>query len=153
MKNFLPNQIVYSLVTPGKGIGVIGGGISLLAVFAVIWAFVPSLWAAIMTGVIVSAILCLVALVAMPRAMQTSIMGAALGISMDGAYAKLSDQTPVTIANALVSVAKNIAQGVGIVSEAADIAIVEKTVNAGVWAFILATAVFMLLSFLIKHDG
>lgn len=132
---------------------VIGAGVAFAALVVAPWLLLPAMWAAGITGILVSALLCLVALIAMPRAMQIGIMGAFIGVSMDGAYAKLSDATPVTMANALVDLARNIAQAIDIINGETEIAAAQATINTGIWAFILSTIVFMLLSFLIRHDG
>ena len=88
----------------------------------------------------------------MPRATQVSIMGAAIGVSADAGYAEVNDQTPVTVANALVKVADSLTKSIGIITADAHVAITEVT-PIFVWSLILATIVFMGLSFLIKHDG
>jgi hypothetical protein len=109
-------------------------------------------YAAATIGTLVSSGASLVMLVAMPRAMQLSLFGAALGITADGAYATFTDQTPITIANGLVRLANSLGKAVGLI--AADAGIGPLTViPIGVWSFILCMIAIMGASFLVKHDG
>ena len=77
---------------------------------------------------------------------------AAIGVSADAGYAKLNDETPVTVANALVKLADALAKGIGLIAADAHVSVAEVTPNF-VWSLILSTVVFMGLSFLVKHDG
>jgi hypothetical protein len=79
-------------------------------------------------------------------------MGAAIGVSADGAYAGFTDQTPVIIANALVKLAHGIGQGVGLIATDAGSHIDSSILPVGVWSFIGASVIFMGASFFIEHD-
>jgi len=127
-------------------------GVFLLALAIGVVNVLPAFFAAGVLGVLVSAVVCFVILMTMPRATQVSIMGAAIGVSADAGYAEVNDQTPVTVANALVKVADSLTKSIGIITADAHVAITEVT-PIFVWSLILATIVFMGLSFLIKHDG
>jgi hypothetical protein len=113
--------------------------------------FLPGMGAAIAVGLLVSAGFSYVVLIAMPRATQLSLMGAAIGVSADAGYAKLNDQTPITVANALVKMADSITEGVGLIAADAKVNLPDLT-PWGVWAFILSLIAFMGFSFLIRHD-
>ena len=128
------------------------GGVALIAILFGVGMVFPPAVAASLAGVLISAVVCFVVLIAMPRAAQISAMGAALGISADAGYAKLNNQSPVTVANGLTDLADSLINGIGIVAKDAHVA-VSQAVPFGVWAFILSMIAFMGLSFLIKHDG
>jgi hypothetical protein len=130
----------------------IGLGIILLIIAALVTVFVPALIAAIILGVMVSAVVCYVVMMAMPRSTQLSIMGAAIGISADASYAKLSDETPVTVANGLIRLADGLTKSIGLIAADAQVVVTNVTPQF-VWSFILSTVVFMGLSFLVTHDG
>lgn len=130
----------------------IGLGVAALVIAGLLVWYLPPFMAAIALGVMVSAITCFVILIAMPRATQISIMGAAIGVSADASYAKLSDQAPVTVANALVRLADALTASVGLIAADAHVSVAEVTPTF-VWSFILSMIVFMGLSFLITHDG
>jgi len=109
-------------------------------------------YAAALIGALVSAAACFVMLVAMPRATQLSLFGAAVGVTADGAYATFTDQTPVTIANGLVRLADGLGKAVGLITANAGIGDV-MVIPVGVWSFILCTVAIMGASFLVTHDG
>jgi hypothetical protein len=109
-------------------------------------------YAAAIIGALVSSAACFVMLVAMPRATQLSLFGAAVGITADGAYATFTDQTPVTVANGLVRLAHGLGKAVGIVATDAG-AQQLAVIPIGVWSFILCTVAIMGASFLVKHDA
>ena len=137
---------------PKRARNVIGIGLILLFVGVGIVKWLPPVVSACVLGIMVAAVMAYVALMAMPRAAQLSIMGAALGVTADGGYAKLSQETPVTIANGIVKLADGLVTGLGLIAKDAHVTFAHAA-PYGVWSFILAMAVFMLLSFLIKHDG
>jgi hypothetical protein len=92
-------------------------------------------------------------LVAMPRATQISLFGAAIGVTADGAYANFTDQTPVTVASGLVHLATSLGKAVGLVAaNAVPGSGALTTIPIGVWSFIICSIVIMGASFLIKHD-
>ena len=130
----------------------IGLGILFLLICWLLAQYLPPLYAAIILGVLVSAVVCFVVLMAMPRGTQISIMGAAVGVSADAGYAKFNDETPITVANALVKLADTLTKSIGLVTSDAHINI-DQVTPSFVWAFIFSTIVFMALSFLVKHDG
>jgi hypothetical protein len=111
-------------------------GIAFLAVAVAAATFLPMRIAAPVLGVLVSAAVCYVIIVAMPRATQVSLMGAAIGVSADASYAKLSDQTPVTIANGLVKLADALTKSIGLVAADAQVSMVAGVTPYFVWAFI-----------------
>jgi hypothetical protein len=135
---------------PRTGIAV-GIGLMFVAVCVALALLLPLKLAAGLIGGVVSASACFVMLVAMPRSAQTSLFGVALGISSDGAYAVITDQTPVTIANALVSFARGLTNAFGIVTTDAGLD-VSNVIPISVWSFILCTVAIMGASFLVKHD-
>jgi hypothetical protein len=94
-----------------------------------------------------------VVFIAMPRAMQISIMGAALGVTADAGYARLNDQTPITIANALVKLADSMIKSVGLIAADAQVGGIAAVTPTFVWAFIISLIFFMGFSFLVDHDG
>jgi hypothetical protein len=127
-------------------------GLVFIGIIAALIIYFPAKSASIAIGITTSACVCYIMIKSMPRAMQISLMGAAIGVSADGAYAGFTDQTPVTIANALVKLANGIGQGVGLIATNAGSQI-DSIIPVGVWSFIGATVVFMGASFLIEHDG
>ena len=127
-------------------------GLIVIAVLVAIVSVLPPVIAAIAIGILISAVVCYVVLMAMPRATQISIMGAAIGISADAGYAQVNDQTPVTVANGLIKMADSLVKAVGLVSTDAHVNVADVSVF-GVWSFILSMIVFMGLSFLVKHDA
>ena len=137
---------------PKRARNVIGLGLALVLVGVGIVRLLPPVVSACLLGILIAAVVAYVALIAMPRAAQISIIGAALGVTADGGYAKLSQETPVTIANGIVKLADALVTGLGLIAKDAHVAF-ENAAPYGVWSFILSMAVFMLLSFLIKHDG
>jgi hypothetical protein len=109
-------------------------------------------YAAGIIGILVSSAACFVMLVAMPRAAQLSLFGAAVGVTADGAYATFTDQTPITIASGLVRLADSLGKAVGLI--ATDAGTGQLTIiPIGIWSFILCTIAIMGASFLIKHDA
>lgn len=128
-------------------------GLGFLVICLGVAVFFPPSYAAGIVGLLVSAGACFVMLVAMPRAAQLSLFGAAVGVTADGAYANFTDQTPVTLANALVHLATSLVKAVGIVAENALPGTGALTaIPIGVWTFILGSIAIMGASFLIKHD-
>ena len=127
-------------------------GILFLSVCWLVCHFLPPFYAAIILGVLVASVVCFVVLMAMPRGTQISIMGAAVGVSADAGYAKFNDETPITVANALVKLADSLTKGMGLITTDAHVNVNHVTPSF-VWAFIFSTIVFMGLSFLVKHDG
>jgi hypothetical protein len=126
-------------------VAVIGGG-------AVAIYLLPGRTAAIIVGVIVAAILTYFMLRGFERATQIAILWLAIGITADAAYARVNDQTPVTIASALVKLAEAIIKLGDIIIRSLGIPAVPVT-RAGpaslsvapefVWAFILSLILFM----------
>ena len=126
----------------------------------VIW-FLPGRTAAIIVGVIVAALLTFFLLRNFERITQVAILWLAIGVTADAAYARVNDQTPVTIASALVTLAEAIIQrgnimisSLGIPAVAADPRFRGSPVSVApefVWAFILALIVFMTFS-LVRRD-
>jgi hypothetical protein len=135
-RGFLP--IVYGLVIIALG-------------FAACY-FLPAKYAAVVLGVLAAIIVCYVVIMAAPRGIQIAVMGTALGIGADAGYAQLNNKTPVTVANAVIDLAKSFIQATNLISDNAGIGASEVS-PLFVWSFIGAAILFMLLSFLIKHDG
>jgi hypothetical protein len=132
------------------GIVVLTGLGFVIVCFCVIIVFPPK-YASCLLGLLVSCAACFVMICVMPRAAQLGLVGAAVGVSADGAYANLTDQTPVTIATALVNLANGLAKAVGLIASDAKLEIME-FIPLGVWSFILCTVAIMGASFLIKHN-
>jgi hypothetical protein len=128
-------------------------GALFLGVASGVGVFLPMWIAALVLGVLVSAAVCYVIIVAMPRATQISLMGVAMGVSADAGYAQLNDQTPITVANGLVKLADALTKSVGLIAADAQVSMVAGVTPYFVWAFIISIIVFMGFSFLIKHDG
>jgi hypothetical protein len=79
--------------------------------------------------------------------------GSGYGVSADAGYAKLNDQTPITVANGLVKLADALTKSVGLIAADAQVSMVAGVTPYFVWAFIISIIVFMGFSFLIKHDA
>jgi hypothetical protein len=128
---------------------VVAGSLFVLACVVAALSF-SATWAAAIMGFFVAAALSFIVLVAMPRSVQLSIFGAAIGISADGAYAKLTDQTPVTVANALISLATSMIKAVSDVGASMGAEAIAVAPIA-VWSFMIFTIAIMGASFLIDH--
>jgi len=127
-------------------------GLVVIILAAAACFFLPANYAAVAIGILAAAVVCYVVIMATPRGVQIAIMGTALGISADAGYAQLNNKTPVTVANALIELANSFTQAFNKISENAGIRAAEVT-PLFVWTFIGAVILFMLLSFLIKHDA
>ncbi len=129
-------------------------GIILVGICAlVIWKF-PPFYAGVSVGVIVTAFVWLLILTKMPRATQLSLFGAAFGIGADGAYAKFTDQMPVTVANGLVRLAGELSKGVHLIASNAgggggDSAFI----TPAVWTSIACSIAIGASSFFITHES
>jgi len=89
----------------------IGLGVFILVLAGLLVKSLSATYAAIAIGVLAATVASFVVLMAMPRAMQISIMSAAIGVSADAGYAKINDETPVTVANGLVKLADGLRMG------------------------------------------
>lgn len=127
-------------------------GTVLLVVAGLIVSLLPAWVAAIVLGILAAAVTCYVVLMVVPRNAQIAFMGAAIGVSADAGYAKVTEAAPVTIANALVEWADSLMTAIGLISASSGVNVTDVAKNF-VWAFILAIVMFMGLSFLVKHDG
>src|SRR5215207_7961808 len=98
--NFL--QITALASTPLEAAKAIGAGLLVIAFGGAVVAYFAPVFAAVIIGILLACVSCFILLVATSRSFQHGTFGALLGISVDGGYAKVTDQTPVTIANALI---------------------------------------------------
>jgi hypothetical protein len=124
----------------------------------VIW-FLPGRTAAIIVGIVMAALLTWFRLRSFERVTQIAILWLAIGITADAAYARVNDQTPVTIASALVKLAEAIIKlgniMIGSLGLPATPGLRPSPISVApefVWAFILALIVFMAFS-LIRRDA
>jgi hypothetical protein len=124
----------------------------------VIW-FLPGRTAAIIVGIIMAALLTWFLLRSFERVTQIAILWLAIGITADAAYARVNDQTPVTIASALVKLAEAIIKLGNIMIGSLGLPMAPglrpspvSVAPEFVWAFILALIVFMAFS-LIRRDA
>ena len=86
LRQMLPNLVTVAAVIAGA--------------IAVIW-FLPGRTAAILLAIAMAALLTFYVLRNMQRGTRIALLWLAIGISADAAYARVNDQTPVTIATAL----------------------------------------------------
>jgi hypothetical protein len=146
-------QMLPSLLTV---VAVIAGAI------AVIW-FLPGRTAAILLAIIAAALLTFLVLRNTARTMQIALLWLGIGISADAAYARVNDQTPVTIATALVRLVEAIIKLGDIMIRSFGFSIpatpgrfpTTPAANVApefVWAFILAL-VFFLAFTLIRDEA
>ena len=137
-------------------VAVIGGGA--LAIY-----LLPGRTAAIIVGVIVAAILVYFLARTLERVTQIALLWLAIGITADAAYARVNDQTPVTIASALVKLAESIIKLGDIVIRSLGIPAIPIDARRAaaapgsvapefVWAFILALIVFLAASLIRNED-
>jgi hypothetical protein len=126
-------------------VAVVAGG-------AVAIYLLPGRTAAIIVGVIVAAILTFLLLRGFERATQVAILWLAIGVTADAAYARVNDQTPITIASALVKLAEAIIKLGDIVIRSLGIPAMPvartgpspiSVAPEFVWAFILSLILFM----------
>lgn len=126
---------------------VVGGAILVVSLL-------PGRTAAVIIGVAVAALLTYFLVRGAGRATQIALLWLMIGISADAAYARVNDQVPITIANALVKVAEGliklgdiVIRSVGVTLAAADPRIRPPSVAPEfVWALILSLIVFLALS-------
>jgi hypothetical protein len=133
----------------------------IVAGVAVIY-FLPGRTAAVIVGVIVAGLLTYFLLRSVARSTQIALLWLAIGITADAAYARVNDQTPVTIASALVKLAEAIIKLGDILIRSLDIPLVAsdpRIRTAGpvtvapefVWAFILGLIVFLAFTLLRRN--
>ena len=118
---------------------------------AVIW-FLPGRTAAIIVGIIIAALVSFFLLRNFERLTQVALLWLAIGITADAAYARVNDQTPVTIASALVKLADAIIKLGDIMIRSLGIPLLDRARGAAapgsvapefVWAFVLALIAFI----------
>jgi hypothetical protein len=118
----------------------------------IVW-FAPARAAAILLGVLVAGALYVFLVRKLPHARQLAFLWAAIAVSADAACAKLNDQTPVTMANALMKLAEGAAKladsllkGVGIAAAGTQVKIAA-VIPDFVWTLILCAILFAWLGF------
>jgi hypothetical protein len=119
----------------------------------------PGRTAAVIIGVIVAAILSYYLSANFQRTTQIALLWLAVGVSADAAYAKINDQTPVTIATSLVRLAEAIIKLGDIVIRSLGVPLVAdsraRTASVApefVWAFILALVFFLAFRLMRSED-
>jgi len=128
---------------------VVGGGVAIY--------LLPGRTAAVIVGVIAAAILSYYLSRNVERTTQIALLWLSIGVSADAAYAKINDQTPITVASTLVRLAEAIIKlgdivirslGVPIAADARarSAAATGSVAPEFVWAFILALVVFLAFS-------
>jgi hypothetical protein len=122
-----------------------------------IWAF-QARTAAVLIGIITATAYYYLVLHASSRTVQMSIFWASLAITADAAYAKLNDQTPVTIisgiaklADALVKLGEGIVRSVGIQTGEARVKMASVTPDF-FWALVLTIILLMVINFTVKRN-
>jgi hypothetical protein len=111
----------------------------------------PNRTAAVILGVLAAIALSLYVLRGLERATQVAITWLTIGVVADAAYAKLNDQTPVTIAGALVKAAEGAAKLIEVLIRSIGIGgpNLQKQMAAVapdfVWALILTTTLLMVI--------
>ncbi len=130
-----------------------------IAVAVAISLLLPNRSAAAVLGIIAGAVIGYVLLARLQHGTQLAIMWGAIGVVADAAYAKLNDQAPVTVANAVVKLADAVVKlgdaiikGVGIAPADARGKIAAVTPDF-VWALILSMILFMWLRFMAGRGG
>jgi prepilin signal peptidase PulO-like enzyme (type II secretory pathway) len=113
----------------------------------------PNRTAAVILGVLLAFALSTYVLRGLERATQLAITWLTIGVVADAAYAKLNDQTPVTIAGALVKAAEGLAKLVEVLIRSIGIGggpNVQKQMASVapefVWALILTTTLLMVIN-------
>jgi hypothetical protein len=145
-------NIVASLNTsPKRALIPVSGGVAALVACWVAFQLLSPHLAGAAVGLVAAALVSAAILIAMPRGTQLGVFGAALGVSLDGGYALVTEQTPVTIANGLINIFTALTKAVGIVADGAGPEYLA-AIKWGVWTFILAIMLIMICSFFIKHD-
>jgi hypothetical protein len=137
--------------------------IAVIAAGAAVIYFLPGRTAAIIVGIIVAAALTYFLLRGFAQSTQIALLWLAVGITADAAYARVNDQTPLTIASALVKLAEAVIKlgdimirslGIPAVADRGGRAAAAAPVSVApefVWAFILALVVFLAFSLMRKE--
>ena len=138
--------------------------VAIVAGGAVAIYLLPGRTAAVLIGVIAAAILTFYLTRNAQRSTQIALLWLAIGVSADAAYAKINDQTPVTIASTLVRLAESIIKlgdivirglGVPVIVDArgrtASIATASVALEF-VWAFILALVLCLAFSLIRSEE-
>ena len=118
----------------------------------------PNRTAAVILGVLAAAALSTYVLRGLERTTQLAITWLTVGVVADAAYAKLNDQTPVTVAGALVKVAEGAVKLIEVLIRSIGIGgpNVQKQMASVapdfVWALILTTPLLMVIN-LIGRQG
>jgi len=132
--------------------------ILIIAAAAAVLYFLPSGIAATFLGVVAAIAVYYGFLQTSPRIVRASIMWAGIAIGADAAYAKLNDQTPVTLANALTKFVDAIMKLAGILLKNAGPRILDIKSKLGaftpdfVWAFILILVAALWLSLSLRRN-
>jgi hypothetical protein len=122
-----------------------------LGIAALIIWFLPARVAAILLGVLAALAFSYFLVRRMPRAHQLAMFWAIIAVSADAAYAKLNDQTPVTVANALMKLAEGAAKLADAIVRGAGITAVDTRLKIAtvtpdfVWTLILCAILFIWL--------
>ena len=138
---------IWQMLTPYLGVG------AFVAIcVALFWLF-PARTAAVLLGILVAIAVRHVFLNGADRAAQFGIFWAAVAVTADAAYAKLNDQTPVTVVSgiakfteALVKLGDGIIRGVGLPTADARVKMASVTPDF-FWALILTTILLMAVGF------
>ena len=125
--------------------------LALAGAAAAIW-FLPSRTAAVILGVLAAILLVKFVIQGLQRTPQIAIFWLSVGVVADAAYAKLNDQTPVTIASLLVQFTEAIVKLVDILVRSIGIAgtdlrgAITAVTPAFVWAVILTATLLMAIA-------
>jgi hypothetical protein len=123
-----------------------------LLFFAVIIAlllFVPARSAAALLGIIAGTVLAYVLSMKFSRPAQLAVLWTAIAVTADAAYARLNDQAPVTLANALAKIIDAILKLTEPLIRALGLPVADPRLKVGavapefVWAVIISFIVLM----------
>jgi len=145
-------QALPSILT---AVAVIGGAILVIMLL-------PGRTAAVILGIAAAAVLIFFLVRNMERGTQIALLWLAIGVSADAAYAKVNDQAPLTIANALVKLAEAFIKLGDILIKSVGLVITDgrgrgpvaaSVAPEFVWAFILALILFLAMNFFRSREA
>jgi hypothetical protein len=116
-----------------------------------IW-FLPQRTAAVILGILAAVALSIFVVRGLQRTTQIALLWLSLGVVADAAYAKLNDQTPVTVANLLVRLGESMVKLIEVVIRSfgiggADLrAKMTAVAPEFIWALLLTTTLLLIIS-------
>jgi hypothetical protein len=127
----------------------------ILCIAVALILFVPARGAAALLGILAGAGLCYILISRTRLAVQIAVLWAAIGVMADAAYARLNDQPPVTLANALTKIVDAFVKLADPLIRGLGLAVADPRAKVGavapdfVWALILSLIVSMAIVFAI----